>query len=950
MTDNQHNAYDDTHLAQQLIAFRQQLEREGVAVEIDQDAPLAEQLARLQDVVLHRLARYRERVAAGQQTEEALHRSRTLLAEAEQLSHTGAWEWDLSTSQWTFSDEWLEIHGAARRTLAPDELLAIAHPDDRARIEQAFQDVRLGVKSYELEHRIIRQDTGEERVVKSRGQFVRDAAGAIVRVYGFVQDITEQKRAEEALRESEERFRTLFANMTEGFALGEAICDDQGRSVNFRFLEINDAFLRQTGLPREVVGKPITEALPNLEPVWIERYTNVAMSGEPIRFTEYNTDTQRYYDVYCYRPAPGRFAILFRDVTHLRFTEEALRESEAKFRSIFEQAAVGIGRVRFEDARWIDVNDAFIRMVGYSREELLSTPWPQITYPEDIDIDLVPFRQMAAGELENYSVEKRFIHKQGHLVWARLTLSLVRDAQGQPAYEIAIIEDITDRKQAVETLRESEERLTLALDAAGLGTWDLDLTTDVAVRSLRHDQIWGYAKPQAEWGKARAMAQVPPEDHPRIVEAYARAFKTGVLHHENRVIWPDGSVHWIAADGRIQWDSEGRPARIIGVVADITDRKRAEAALRESEARFSAVANNMAQLAWITDETGWIVWYNKRWYDYTGTTFEEMQGWGWQKVHHPDHVQRVVEKFRHAIQTGTFWEDTFPLRGKDGQYRWFLSRAIPIRDEQGKVVRWFGTNTDITELRETQQQLQDLTTTLEQRVQERTAALESTNKELEAFSYSVSHDLRAPLRSIDGFSKILLEKYRSQVDETGRDYLQRVRNAAMRMGRLIDDMLNLSRIGRREMRRDTVNLSDLAAAVLTDLRGREPERQVLVEIQPEMLVNGDPGLLRIVMENLLGNAWKFTSKTEGARIEVGMRMQEGRRIYYVCDNGAGFDMSYADKLFSPFQRLHSEDEFPGTGIGLAVVQRIITRHGGHAWAEGAEGKGATIYFTLGESA
>ncbi len=254
----------------------------------------------------------------------------------------------------------------------------------------------------------------------------------------------------------------------------------------------------------------------------------------------------------------------------------------------------------------------------------------------------------------------------------------------------------------------------------------------------------------------------------------------------------------------------------------------------------------------------------------------------------------------------------------------------------------------ITERKRIEQELRQLTETLEQRVRERTAALEAANKELEAFSYSVSHDLRAPLRGIDGFSKMLLEKYAAQIDPSGQNYLTRVRSAAQRMGRLIDDMLNLSRIGRQEMRREAVNLSALAAVVVAELRQREPERQVQVEIQPELEVSGDAGLLRIALENLLGNAWKFTSRKTDARIAVGVTTREQQRVYYIRDNGAGFDMAYAEKLFVPFQRLHTEEEFPGTGIGLAVVQRIISRHGGRVWAEAEEGKGATIYFTLGE--
>jgi PAS domain S-box-containing protein len=224
--------------------------------------------------------------------------------------------------------------------------------------------------------------------------------------------------------------------------------------------------------------------------------------------------------------------------------------------------------------------------------------------------------------------------------------------------------------------------------------------------------------------------------------------------------------------------------------------------------------------------------------------------------------------------------------------------------------------------------------------------LEQVNKELEAFSYSVSHDLRAPLRSIDGFSQALLEDYEDKLDEQGKDYLRRVRAATQRMSQLIDDLLNLSRISRTEMHYEEVNLTAIAKAIAAELQKTQPERQVEFVIGENIVARGDSHLLSIVLDNLLRNAWKFTSKHLHARIEFGTIQQDGRLVYYVRDNGAGFDMNYANKLFTPFQRLHKSTEFEGTGIGLATVQRIIHRHGGSVWAEGEVEKGATFYFTL----
>lgn len=225
-------------------------------------------------------------------------------------------------------------------------------------------------------------------------------------------------------------------------------------------------------------------------------------------------------------------------------------------------------------------------------------------------------------------------------------------------------------------------------------------------------------------------------------------------------------------------------------------------------------------------------------------------------------------------------------------------------------------------------------------------AQEAANRELEAFSYSVSHDLRAPLRSIDGFSLALLEDYQDRLDETGCDYLRRVRSATQRMSQLIDDLLQLSRLTRSQLNLIAVDLSYLAATALEELREAEPGRNVNAVIEPGLTALGDPQLLKVVVENLLGNAWKFTGKTVDAVIEFGSAKLAGDSAFFVKDNGAGFDMAYADKLFATFQRLHREDEFPGTGIGLSLVQRVVHRLGGRVWAEGAVGHGAIFFFTL----
>jgi PAS domain S-box-containing protein len=282
----------------------------------------------------------------------------------------------------------------------------------------------------------------------------------------------------------------------------------------------------------------------------------------------------------------------------------------------------------------------------------------------------------------------------------------------------------------------------------------------------------------------------------------------------------------------------------------------------------------------------------------------------------------------------------------DGTEMTISLTKVPLRDQAGKTIAVLGAYADISERKQMLDNLERLNSELEERVAQRTSELSATVAELEAFSYSVSHDLRAPLRALDGFSLALIEDYSDVLDADGLAYLQRVRAAAQHMGQLIDDLLTLSRVTRAEMKRSRVDLSEIATAIVAELHAGEPKRQVVVLVKAGLTARGDAHLLSIVLQNLIGNAWKFSARHDTARIEVGEKRIAGERVFFVRDDGAGFDRRYAGKLFGAFQRLHTIDEFPGTGIGLATVQRIVHRHGGRVWAEGEVEKGAVVYFTV----
>lgn len=512
----------------------------------------------------------------------------------------------------------------------------------------------------------------------------------------------------------------------------------------------------------------------------------------------------------------GSIALMQRHHRELSEATEQIQRSKQQLEDTFERSATGMAHSHIAGG-WIRVNQTYCDIVGYTKADMQTMHFRDFTHPDDLWMDEHQLQRTLDHEINHYSFEKRYIHRQGHVVWVHLTISLVRDASGEPDYLIAVVQDITDRKNTEQALRTSEHLLRQAHELAGLASWQADVTTGRFTALTGSHMVLGL--PSAEFTGEQLLALTHPDDRPHALNLWTLALQG-------------------KADYRLEY----------------------------------------------------------------------------------------------RLLFG-------------GEERWFSVRAEFDRDADGRALRALGVTRDVTERKHSEMEIQRLNASLEQRIQARTEALKAAYDELESYSYAVAHDLRSPLRIINGFAQALQEDMPDLAGES-LSHLQRIMAASKKMGELIDGLLTLSQFSRGELQRKPVNLSAIATRLLGEFADAEPQRWVRWEIDRGLQAMADPTLIEALMQNLLHNAWKYTARTRNALIRVGAEEVQGQRIFTVSDNGAGFDMARAAKLFQPFQRLHMPNEFSGIGIGLATSLRIVQRHGGELKASAVPGEGATFSFSL----
>lgn len=781
-------------------------------------------------------------------------------------------------------------------------------------------------------------------------------------VLGTIVDITERKKSEEALRRSQEHLAGIINS-----AMDAIITVDESQHV----VLFNAAAEKMFRCPAdEAIGKPLDRFIPErFRPAHsshIQNFgqTNVTrrsmaslgaifgLRSDGVEFpieasiSQLESEGLKFYTV------------ILRDITERLRSEELIKNSEVHLRRVLDNLFVLVGVIK-PDGTLVEANAAPLEAANIKLEDVCGkkvwdTYW--LNYDEKIQARIREVVKKAAlGISSRFDIDIQVAN--GNFMTIDYMLAPMCDDKGVITNLIASGVDITDRKRAEEILRESEVRYRTLFDSIDEGFCLLEMLFDETGKANDYrfleinpafENLSGISAEAAL--REKSIRNLIPNLEDKWFEIYGRVALTGApvrFEEHSKAL-----NRWFDVYAFRVFDAGNR--RVAVIFNEITERKEAEEALRqlnlenERQARsFDMLLTSISDMTFTLDRELRFRYANKPVLDLYGKKLEELIGKNFADLDFPaDLTLKIRQNLRQVFETAesVTGETQFPNAASEiGFYEYIFN---PVFSADGTVAAVVGSFREITERKQAEEEIRKLNETLEQRVAERTTQLQAANKELEAFSYSVSHDLRAPLRHINGFSQALLEDYADKLDEVGKSYLQQVRGASQEMAHLIDDVLQLARVTRSEMRYEAINLGELASEIIADLQKIESGRAAVVNIEENLSAYGDKRLLKIILVNLLGNAWKFTSNRENAEISFGRQQKDGQEVYFIRDNGAGFDMAYADKLFGAFQRLHSAAEFEGTGIGLATVQRIVNRHGGRVWAEGEVNKGAVFYFTL----
>jgi PAS domain S-box-containing protein len=628
--------------------------------------------------------------------------------------------------------------------------------------------------------------------------------------------------------------------------------------------------------------------------------------------------------------------------------EQLLQLTEDRYRLLAENVSDVIFTLDL-NLRYTYCSPSVERLRGYTVEEVMTQTLEQVLTPASYQVakkrlegELARERAKPGASSESQTLELELTRKGGGTVWAEVKVSFLRDQRGDAVGILGVSRDITDRRRAKDRLGKQRQTFLSVLEQAPYGIVLVDRDGRCLYANSAFTEITGYTLDDIPTGREWFRKAYPDETYRKgVVVAWKTDLVGGEMTRAFRVLCKDQSLKEVEFKSAALSDG-----RAVTMLSDVTARKQAEEALHESEERYKSIVDNISVgIALITPAME-IVSMNNQLRKWFPSIDEAARSLCYEAFNNPPGkdvcpycptVKALDDGQVHEAVISTIVGDTI---------RHFRLISTPLKNSSGEVSALIELAEDITEQVQAAEAIRRLNEELEKRVVERTAELEATNKELEAFSYSVSHDLRAPLVAVEGFTRMLAERHAAHLPAEASRFVDFISKDVRRMQQLIDDLLAFSRVAHQRIEPMEVDMTDVATSVFQEFKQSAQDRVLQFVCNPLPASRGDYMMIRQVFANLLSNALKFTEPRKTARVEVGGWAEEEQNVYYVRDNGVGFDMEHADKLFKVFERLHSAEEFGGTGIGLSIVERIVSRHGGRVWAEGKPDEGATLYFAL----
>lgn len=818
-------------------------------------------------------------------------------------------------------------------------------PDDELPLTRATRHGEV-VKDEEL---VLRRPDGRMVPLLCNAGPIRDALGGVCGGVLAWRDITER-------REGEVRLKAFLDSGVIGILFGD---------VDGRVYDCNEKLAETIGYSRREVLEGLVrwDAMTPPEDLRLDiRAIAEARAGGSCtpyekRYVRKDGTVVPVLVGYTLLPPDRQKSVAFvLDLTALKEAEDAARVASEQLRAHVENSPLAV--IEFDASlvirRWTPAAE---RVFGWSAAEVVGRvlwdlPW---VHPDDRDKVAAVSRAMLSGADARNISPNRNVRKDGRVIHCEWYNSALMGPDGRMASILSLVLDVTERVEAERAVEEGVRRQSAALLAGDVGTFEWDIRGDRLTGDRNFRAIFGFEADDAGHAPLETyVAAIHPDDRAEVNRRVLRTITDGVAYEAEYRVLTGGEEKWVVARGRVEADEAGRPWRFLGVVVDVSAQKRTEQALRQSEAKIRAMADAIPQLAWIAEANGEINWYNRRWYEYTGSTPEEMHGWGWVKVHDPVELPRMMERWKRHLETGLPWEDTFPLRRHDGTMRWHLSRAMPIHDEAGRVLRWFGTNTDIEDQRRARAEIERLAAIRDDllvRERESRQAAEQASRAKDRFLAVLSHELRTPLTPVA--LAVSAMEVDPELPPRFRAEIGMIRRNVELETRLIDDLLDLNRAMTGKLRLDlqSLRLHAVLLEAIETVKSDMLERRIALSVAcdaPADWVSGDAARLQQVFWNLLKNAAKFTPT--GGRVTVRTRSGgAGRIVVEVRDTGCGIPAGALARVFEPFEQGTSDvtRRFGGLGLGLAIARSIVELHAGEiSAASDGEGLGAAFSVSL----